>query len=85
MAPQPGGYLTQWHIHTDPWFSGGHVVGNDHDGPCADGSVNRVTRPMMHVWMTPVDGGPLAPDPSARSEVLGALKMPVLDSPTATA
>lgn len=83
--PQPGGCLTQWHIHTDLCFSGGHVVGNDSGGSCSGGSVNQVTQPMMHVWMTPVGGGPLAPDPSARSEVLGALKMPALDPPNATA
>ncbi len=83
--PQPGGCLTQWHVHTDLCFSSDHVVGTDSQGTCAGGSKNRVTPPMMHVWMTPVDGGPLAPDPSARSEVLGALKMPVLGTPNATA
>jgi hypothetical protein len=83
--PQPGGCLTQWHVHTDLCFSGNHVVGTDSRGSCTGGSENRVTPPMMHVWMTPVDGGPLAPDPSARSEVLGALKMPVLSTPNATA
>ena len=40
---------------------------------------------MMHVWLTPVTGGPLAPDPSARSEVLGALSVPTLDQPNGTA
>jgi hypothetical protein len=83
--PQPGGCLTQWHIHTDLCFGNDHVVGTDSQGSCPSGSVNQVTQPMMHVWMTPVDGGPLAPDPSARSEVEGALKMPVLSTPNATA
>jgi hypothetical protein len=83
--PQPGGCLTQWHIHTDLCFSAGHVVGTDSNGSCSGGSMNRVTPPMMHVWMTPVDGGPLAPDPSALSEVQGALKMPVLSTLNATA
>ena len=30
--PQPGGCLTQWHIHSDLCFSGGSVVGNDATG-----------------------------------------------------
>ncbi len=70
--PQPGGCLTQWHVHTDLCVGGGQVVGNDKAGSCAAGSSNRVTPPMMHVWMTPVTGGPLAPDPSSLSEVMGA-------------
>ena len=40
---------------------------------------------MMHVWMTPVSGGPLTPDPPALDEVQGALKMPVLSPPNAAA
>jgi hypothetical protein len=40
---------------------------------------------MMHVWMTPVAGGPLAPDPSDVSEVESAQSMPVLDPLNATA
>jgi hypothetical protein len=70
--PQPGGCLTQWHIHTDLCFSGNKVVGNDAAGSCSAGSVNQVTQPMMHVWLTPVSGGPLAPDPPAVSEVEAA-------------
>jgi hypothetical protein len=85
--PQPGGCLTQWHIHTDLCFStnGGTVVGADTKSSCGAGSVNKVTQPMMHVWMTPVSGGPLAPDPSALTEVEAALKMPLLDPPNGTA
>ncbi len=83
--PQPGGCLTQWHIHTDLCLSAGRVVGNDNAGSCANGSVNQVTQPMMHVWMTPVSGGPLAPDPPAVSEVLAAMKVPVLSQPNGTA
>ena len=78
--PQPAGCLTQWHIHTDLCFSAGKVVGNDNGGSCSAGSANLGTRPMMHVWLTPVSGGPLAPDPPARSEVLAAMQMP-LSSP----
>jgi hypothetical protein len=83
--PQPGGCLTQWHIHTDLCFSSGRVVGNDNNGSCAGGSTNRVTQPMMHVWMTPVSGGPLTPDPPALSEVEAAAEMPPLNPPNATA
>jgi hypothetical protein len=83
--PQPGGCLTQWHVHTDLCFSSDHVVGTDSGGSCTGGSTNRITPPMMHVWMTPVDGGPLAPDPSARSEVQAASNMPVLGTPNAEA
>jgi hypothetical protein len=83
--PQPGGCLTQWHIHTDLCIGGGKVVDTDKAGSCAAGSSNRVTPPMMHVWMTPVTGGPLAPDPSARSEVVGALTVPILSQPNGTA
>lgn len=83
--PQPGGCLTQWHIHTDLCFSGGRVVGNDSNGSCATGSANQVTQPMMHVWMTPVSGGPLAPDPPALSEVKAAATMPLLNPQNGTA
>jgi hypothetical protein len=83
--PQPGGCLTQWHIHTDLCFSGGKVVGNNASSSCAAGSVNQVTQPMMHVWMTPVSGGPLTPDPPALNEVEAALQMPPLNPPNATA
>jgi len=83
--PQPGGCLTQWHIHTDLCFSSGQVVGTNTNGSCATGSTNRVTQPMMHVWMTPVSGGPLAPDPPALSEVEAAAQTPPLNPPNATA
>jgi hypothetical protein len=83
--PQPGGCLTQWHIHTDLCFSSGKVVGNDSAGACTNGSVNQVSQPMMHVWMTPVTGGPLAPDPPALTEVQSAASMPVLNPPNGIA
>jgi hypothetical protein len=85
QPPQPGGCLTQWHIHTNLCLSGGRVVGNDANAACAAGSVNRVTQPMMHVWMTPVTGGPLTPDPPALNEVEAALKIPMPNPPNATA
>lgn len=83
--PQPGGCLTQWHLHTNLCIGDGKVVGTEQAGTCAAGSSNLVTPPMMHVWMTPVSGGPLAPDPSARSEVLGALNVPTLRTLNGTA
>jgi hypothetical protein len=70
--PQPGGCLTQWHVHTDLCFNGGGVVGRTNAGGCGAGSVNLATSPMMHVWMTPVSGGPLAPDPPKLDEVAAA-------------
>jgi hypothetical protein len=72
--PTPGGCLTQWHLHTDLCIGGGKVVGNDTAGSCASGSVNRVTPPMMHVWLVP-DGsgsGPLDPEPSNVAVFQGA-------------
>jgi hypothetical protein len=83
--PQPGGCLTKWHIHTDLCFSSGRVVGNDSNGSCSSGSANQVTAPMMHVWMTPVSGGPLVPDPPALSEVKAAATMPALSPPNGAA
>ncbi len=80
--PQPGGCLTRWHIHTDLCFSGGRVVGTDASSSCAPGNANQVTQPMMHVWMVPVTGGPLAPDPPALSEFEAAAQAPA-PNPTA--
>jgi hypothetical protein len=73
--PQPGGCLTQWHIHNNLCFNAGRVVGQESSGVCGAGSVNRTTSPMMHVWMTPVTGGPLVPDPSPVSQVEAAVQM----------
>jgi hypothetical protein len=83
--PQPGGCLTQWHIHTDLCFGTGGVVGNNAGSSCPAGSVNKVTQPMMHIWLTPVTGGPLAPDPPALSEFEAASQMPLLATPNGTA
>ena len=82
--PQPGGCLTQWHLHTDLCFSSGTVVGTDKTGACSSG-VNEATQPMMHVWLNPVSGGPLAPDPPARTEVVAANAMAPLTAPNGTA
>jgi hypothetical protein len=61
------------------------VVGTENNGSCATGSTNQVTQPMMHVWMTPISGGPLAPDPPALSEVEAAAQTPPLNPLNGTA
>ena len=67
--PQPGGCLTQWHVHTDLCLTGSFdVVGEVGPGQstCPPGSVNKVTPAMIHVWFVPIPGGPTAidaPDP----------------------
>jgi hypothetical protein len=61
------------------------VVGNDNAGACPNGSVNQVTPPMMHVWMTPGAGGALAPESSDVSEVDSARAVAVLNPANATA
>lgn len=64
-TPQPGGCLTQWHVHTDLCLSGTlNVVGEVGPGQstCPPGSVNRVTPAMIHVWFVPIPGGPTAID-----------------------
>jgi hypothetical protein len=68
-TPQPGGCLTQWHVHTNLCLRAGlgvvGVTGAGHPA-CPAGSRNRVTPAMMHVWFVPIPGGPTAvdaPDP----------------------
>jgi hypothetical protein len=62
-APQPGGCLTQWHIHTNLCFKDAGVVAATGNGTsCPAGSVKRLTPPMLHVWFVPVPGGPTAVD-----------------------
>jgi hypothetical protein len=64
-TPQPGGCLTQWHVHTNLCLTAGlDVVGGLGPGQttCPAGSVNRVTPAMMHVWFVPIPGGPTAID-----------------------
>jgi hypothetical protein len=68
-TPQPGGCLTQWHVHTNLCLTGSlDVVGAVGPGQstCPPGSVNKVTPAMIHVWFVPIPGGPTAidaPDP----------------------
>lgn len=64
-GPQPGGCLTQWHIHTNLCLSTAthrDVGQTNADGGCPSGSANHATRAMMHVWTVPVSGGPFAMD-----------------------
>ena len=83
--PQPGGCLTQWHIHTNLCFRSTGVVGTTSAGACPVGSINVPTPPMMHVWLAPVPGGPLATDPSDVAEVVAANRLPALSTPNGTA
>lgn len=59
--PDPGGCLTQWHVHTNLCFTRLRVVAIM-NSTCPAGSVNRVTQPMMHIWFVPIPGGPTAID-----------------------
>ncbi len=74
MPPMPGGCFTQWHTHTNLCFSDATsaVVGSTRRGPCRPGSTNRITQPMIHVWLVPVPGGPLTVDDSDTQVVRAA-------------
>jgi hypothetical protein len=87
MPPMPGGCLTEWHIHTNLCFSDatGVVVGIEHNGTCRPGSENHVTQPMIHVWLAPIPGGPLAVDASDAQVVAAAERLPVPSPPNGTA
>jgi hypothetical protein len=69
--PQPGGCLTQWHVHTNLCLSGLKVTGTDTAGSCTSG-VNEVTPPMVHVWLVPDGSGPLDPEPANVAVFQGA-------------
>ena len=76
-TPQPGGCLTQWHVHTNLCLSRSlGVTGVTRSGnsaaTCPAGSQNRVTPPMMHVWFVPIPGGPTAIDASNQQVVRAA-------------
>jgi hypothetical protein len=85
--PMPGGCLTEWHVHTNLCFSNtkGVVVGAEHNGACPAGSTNRVTQPMLHVWLAPVTGGPLTVDASSAQITAAAAQLPVPSPPNPTA
>jgi hypothetical protein len=75
---QPGGCLTQWHVHTNLCLTGSlGVVGSVGPGnpACPPGSVNRVTPPMIHVWFVPIPGGPTAIDAPNQQVVHAAEKV----------
>lgn len=65
-TPQPGGCLTQWHVHTNLCLTKGlgvvGAMGRNGNSTCPAGSRNRVTPPMIHVWFVPIPGGPTAID-----------------------
>ena len=77
-TPQPGGCLTQWHVHTNLCLQGGlgvvAVLNADHPS-CPPGSRNRVTPPMMHIWFVPIPGGPTAIDASDSQIVHAAMQV----------
>jgi hypothetical protein len=76
-TPQPGGCLTQWHVHTNLCTNGIFVTGvaTKTDSTCPAGSSNQVTPPMMHVWYVPIPGGPTAIDASDAQVVQAAEKV----------
>src|SRR6202012_1712136 len=63
-TPQPGGCLTQWHVHTNLCLSGGRGAGAVGAGSPSRraGWANHVPPPMIHVWFVPIPGGPTAID-----------------------
>jgi hypothetical protein len=75
-TPQPGGCLTQWHVHTNLCLDRLGVVGTDQSGSCPAGSRNRVTPAMMHVWFVPIPGGPTAVDATDAQVVHAAEQVP---------
>ncbi len=78
-TPQPGGCLTQWHVHTNLCTQRGlgvvAAITAAHPA-CPAGSVNKVTPPMMHIWFVPVPGGPTAIDASEAQIVHAAEQVP---------
>lgn len=63
-TPQPGGCLTQWHVHTNLCMSRGEGWWVKTDPTCPPGSVNRVTPAKLHAWFVPISDGPTAVDAS---------------------
>lgn len=80
--PQPGGCLTQWHVHTNLCLTRGAVVA-EADPTCPAGSVNRITPPMLHIWFVPIPGGPTAIDAPDTQVVQAAQKITTVGNPTA--
>ena len=85
-TPQPGGCLTQWHVHTNLCLAPGlDVVGAIGPGqPKLPGRLgNRVTPAMIHVWFVPIPGGPTAIDAPDRQVVRAAEQVPTPRNGTA--
>lgn len=80
--PQPGGCLTQWHVHTNLCIGRGGVVALANPG-CPPGSFNVVTPPMLHVWFVPIPGGPTAVDASDSQVVTAAEQVRAPGNPRA--
>lgn len=60
-APQPGGSLTVWHIHTNICFGPipPHFIGiTSPFGSCTAGSLSVTSGAMIHVWTVDWSGGP---------------------------
>lgn len=78
-TPQPGGCLTQYHVHTNLCLTRSlgvvGAVGQGHS-TCPPGSANRVTPPMMHIWFVPIPGGPTAIDAPDQQVVQAAESVP---------
>ncbi|CAM3727126.1 hypothetical protein SMNI109538_09395 [Smaragdicoccus niigatensis] len=74
-TPQPGGCLTQWHVHTNLCLTRNLGVVGDVEHGCPAGSVNRRTPPMLHIWFVPVPGGPTAIDAMDPDIVSAATKV----------
>jgi hypothetical protein len=71
-TPDPGGCLTQWHVHTNLCFARGAGVVGEMDPKCPAGSANRTSPPMLHIWFAPIPGGPTAVDATDAQVVLAA-------------
>jgi hypothetical protein len=80
--PQPGGCLTQWHVHLNLCLGRGGVVALTNPG-CPAGSFNVVTPPMLHVWFVPIPGGPTAVDASDSQVVQAAEHVTTTGNPVA--
>ena len=78
----PAGCQTEWHVHTNLCLSNsdGNVVGVTGGGACPPGSSNHVSQPMIHVWLAPIPGGPLAID-APDAQVIGAAEQLPAPSP----
>lgn len=60
-VPEVAGAMTPWHDHKNLcWAPDGRVVGVVVNGTCRPAGVNRVTPPMLHVWVTEHVCGPFA-------------------------